>query len=291
MIVREPVVADRFYPADADRCRTDLSSLLAHGPSDGASPGRKYGGIVPHAGWTFSGAVAARVFRMLADSVTPDVVVLFGSVHRYTGPKAALFSSGRWETPLGAVDVDARLADRLLGQTNLIVDDVHAHTDEHSIEVQMPFVKHLFPSAKVLPIMVPPGSDAPEVGEALARTLDAYGYDAIVIGSTDLTHYGPQYGFVPHGVGCVGNAWAKDVNDQRFIDLVCSMSAQKVVGEAIEHRNACSAGAVAAALRAALALGASTATLVSQTTSAEVVTAQGAAAPENSVGYAGFVFG
>ncbi len=290
MIVREPVVAGRFYPAHPDRCLADLASLLGNLGPVGSISTRFYGGIVPHAGWAFSGAVAARVFRMLADAANPDVIVLFGSVHRYTGRRAALFSSGRWETPIGPVDVDERLAERLLGQTNLLVADVHAHTDEHSIEVQMPFVKHLFPAARVLPIMVPPTPDAHEVGEAVARALNTYIYKAIVVGTTDLTHYGPQYGFVPHGIGPAGNRWAKDVNDQRFIDLVCDLKAEHVVAEAAEHRNACSAGAVAASLRATLTLGASEATLVARTTSADILASRGTGGAENSVGYAGFVF-
>ena len=77
----------------------------------------------------------------------------------------------------------------------------------------MPFVKHLFPEAKVVPLMVPPVSTADEVGEAVARTLEAYDYDAVIIGTTDLTHYGPNYGFTPQGVGSKGNAWAKEVRE------------------------------------------------------------------------------
>jgi MEMO1 family protein len=292
MIVREPIVAGRFYAAHPDRCQAELADLLAQGWSvnPNAPQRRLLGGIVPHAGWAFSGAVAARVFRALATTHKPKVIVLFGSVHSYRGQKAALFSSGRWETPIGPVVVDARLAERVLGHTNQIIADVHAHEDEHSIEVQMPFIRHLFPDALVLPVMVPPTASAHEVGEAVARTLDVYQYDALVVGTTDLTHYGPRYGLTAHGVGREGNTWAKDTNDRRFLDLVLDLRATEVVAEAARHKNACSAGAVAATIRCAVALGATEATVLAHTSSSEVAELLSLGEQEDSVGYAGIVF-
>lgn len=201
-----------------------------------------------------------------------------------------MFADGRWESPIGAVEIDTRLAERILGQTNLIVDDPYAHTDEHSIEVQIPFVAHLFPGVKVVPIMVPAVDKAHEVGEAVGRTLLAYDYDALVIGTTDLTHYGPNYGFTPQGIGSKGNRWAKDVNDKPFIELICAMRGADVVGEAREHSNACSSGATAATLGATALLGASNGVLLEHTSSAEVL---GEARPgecTDSVGYAGILF-
>jgi AmmeMemoRadiSam system protein B len=201
-----------------------------------------------------------------------------------------MFCAGRWETPLGPVEVDTRLTERILGHTNLILDDPYAHEDEHSIEVQMPFVKHLFPEAKVVPITVPAVQTAHEVGEAVGRTLTVYDYDALIVGTTDLTHYGPGYGFVPHGIGAKGNTWAKEENDRRFIDLVCSMKAKKLVPEATDHRNACGGGAAAATLAAVTSLGATTGVLLAHTTSSEVLAAQAPAEMCDSVGYAGIVF-
>jgi len=89
------------------------------------------------------------------------------------------------------------------------------------------------------------------------RTLFSYDYEALVIGTTDLTHYGPSYGFAPRGVGAKGNAWAKDVNDKSFIDLVCAMRGADIVREARERQNACGSGATAATIGAAATLGAS----------------------------------
>lgn len=305
MMIREPVVAGQFYAEQADRCRAELKQLLGEVSSVNGPVGRRLiGGLVPHAGWTCSGAVAATVFRALAVSratresrgerssrtASPEVIVLFGGVHRHRGREAAMFGSGRWETPLGPIEVDSRLAERILGHTNLIVEDPYAHEDEHSLEVQMPFVKHLFPQAKIVPLMVPVVKTAHEVGEAVGRTLTAYGYDALIVGTTDLTHYGPHYGFVPHGIGAKGNTWAKEVNDRRFIDLVCKLKTSEVVAEATERKNACSSGATAATLAAVNALGATEGILLQHTTSGEVLGARTEEEMADSVGYAGIVF-
>ncbi len=290
MRIREPVVAGRFYAAFPDACTKDVTRLLTGAPSDVTASEPLLGGLVPHAGWMCSGAVAARVFKTLAAQCDPDVIVLFGGVHRHRGREAALFGSGRWQTPVGPAEIDDRLAERLLGQTNLIVDDPYAHEQEHSIEVQVPFIVHLFPQAKIVPIMVPPSATAHEVGQAVGRTIEAYNYNALIVGTTDLTHYGPSYDFLPKGGGEAALAWAKQENDRRFIDLVLDMREADVVDEASENRNACSSGATAATLGAVKVLGASSGTLLEHTTSGEVL--HGGTGSENadSVGYAGIIF-
>lgn len=292
MRVREPVVAGQFYPADPERCRLDVEDLVRAASTASAIPLDRTpaGGLVPHAGWVYSGSVAAAVLTRLAAARQPGVIVLFGGVHRSRGRQAAMFGDGRWETPLGPVTVDARLAERVLGHSNLILEDPYAHEDEHSIEVQMPLVARLFPKARVLPIMVPPIPDAHQVGEAVARTLNAYHYDALIVGTTDLTHYGPAYGFTPRGMGSAARTWAKEENDRRFISLVCHMNEQEVVPEAVTRRNACSGGATAATIAACRKLGATSGILLQHTTSAEVTLARFGSEAEDSVGYAGIIF-
>jgi len=289
-MIREPIVAGQFYEAKPDRCRAAVERLFA-GVGPVSSPtGCWYGGLVPHAGWVCSGAVVARVLATLAANRTPSVIVLFGGVHRYRGRLAAMFSHGRWETPLGPIEIDSRLAERVAGHTNLIADDPYAHEEEHSIEVQLPLIKHVFPDVKIVPIMVPVMGAAHEVGEAVVRTLSSYEYDALIVGTTDLTHYGPRYGFTPEGVGAKANAWAKDVNDKRFVDLMCQLQHDKLVAEASRYRNACSSGAAAATLGAVRALGATEGVLLEHTSSSEVLTGKSPEEMSDSVGYAGVVF-
>lgn len=299
MQIREPSVAGQFYPANPDQCRADIIAMLEAKPFPTQGAGQVefqdikttlLGGVVPHAGWGCSGSIAARVFRVLHEHRTPEVMVLFGGVHRYRGKEAAAFGSGRWSTPLGTVEVDQRLVERILGHTNLIVDDPYAHEGEHSLEVQMPFVRYLFPDVKVVPIMVPVGTSALDVGDAVGRTLKAYQYDALIVGTTDLTHYGPRYGFTPHGEGAEANRWAKNENDTRFLDLLCRMRADELVAEARKRRNACNSGAAVATIKAVQVLGAQRGVLLEHATSAETARVDEFTEPSDSVGYAGLVF-
>jgi hypothetical protein len=291
MMIREPIVAGTFYPADAAACRRDAAALVEGLSSDDVTAGRTLtAGLVPHAGWVYSGRTAARVFRALAAGRSPAVVVLLGGVHRYLGREAAIFPSGRWETPIGGLEIDARLCERILGHTNIILEDPHAHDEEHSLEVQAPLVKHFFPQARIVPIMVPPGEHARSVGESVAGTIQAYKYDAVVVGTTDLTHYGPRYGLVGHGIGAAGHRWAKEENDTRMIALIREMAIDRIVPEALQHKNACSSGAVAATAAAAMKLGATEGILLDHTSSSEVILGRTAQPAEDSVGYAGFVF-
>ncbi len=287
MMIREPAQAGSFYPQSAEECRAEVERLAVPSDRCAVGAGRLLGGIVPHAGWTFSGAVAGQVFATLAQFRQPSVVVLLGAVHNRRGKNAWLFGSGRWESPLGPVRVDERLAERICGHTSLIVDDPYAHEKEHSIEVQIPLCQQAMPDAAIVPIMVPPDAAALEVGEAVARTIEAYQYDAVVVGTTDLTHYGPSYGMVTKGRGLEGINWAKEVNDRRMIELMLALADDRIVDEAAEHHNACGAGAVAATISAVKQLGATRATLLAHTTSYEVLPSRVA---DDSVGYAGVVF-
>lgn len=296
MMIREPAVAGTFYPSQPDQCLAQLQACLQSSERGGVEPGGDpeqrsvIGGIAPHAGWQFSGTLAGHLFREVAQSGRPGVVVLFGAVHVPHGARASLFPSGAWETPLGLARVEGRLAERLLGQTGLLDADPHAHEHEHSIEVLVPFVQHLLPNALIVPIMVPPNDQAVPLGQAVARTCKAYGVDAVFIGSTDLTHYGPSYGFVPKGVGPAGLTWAQEVNDRRIIDLILDMRADEVVREAAANHNACGAGAIAATIAACESYGATQGTLLEHTTSTEVLGQTMAEPPRDAVGYAAVAF-
>jgi len=177
----------------------------------------------------------------------------------------------------------------VLDACDAAVDDPHAHETEHSIEVQMPMIAFAFGDVPVVPIMIPPGPCALSVGEAVGKVLAADKRDAVIVGTTDLTHYGPGYGFTPQGVAAEAFTWAKEENDRRFIELMCAMAGDQVVAEAGERRNACSSGAVAATIGAAKTLGATKGTLLAHTTSREVLGQSGRALPVDSVGYAGVV--
>ncbi len=289
MTVRRPIVSGQFYPSGRGACLDQIRQCIPEDVSTGELPSALFGGIVPHAGWTFSGPTAARVFAAIAARKTPKTVVLFGADHARASRAAAVYPGGAWSSPLGDVEVDEPLAERVGASSPIVVEDALAHGREHSIEVQIPFVQHFWPEAKILPIIVAPGKDAPEVGRVVAQAL-ADG-EAVLLGSTDLTHYGPNYGFTPQGIGQEALDWAKNVNDKKLIDTILERKAEEIVPEAAASRSACGAGAIAATVAGCNQLGANQAVLLEHTTSYEVARRFMDESATMAVGYAGIVFG
>jgi AmmeMemoRadiSam system protein B len=286
--LREPVMADRFYPGSPEACQADVELYCRLEPGDLESvhaPAR--GGIVPHAGWMCSGRVAGRVFAVLQRAASPNTIVFFGTMHRVRGRMARVQAEGQWATPLGPLDIDEGLAREVVACSDLVTDDPEAHLDEHSLEVQTPFIKHLFPDVRILPILMPPVPEALAIGRSIGAVLASVGYETVAIGSTDLTHYGPAYGFVPQGGGDEGFDWARDVNDRRLLDRMLGFKAEEVVPEVVRHHNACGPGAIAATMAAVERLGASRAALLVHTTSREVLQDRSFG---GAVGYAGVVY-
>ncbi len=281
-IERAAAFAGHFYPGDASACRGAVDRLQ---PDEG--PDAAKGAIVPHAGWVYSGATAALSWAAIA-AAQPETVVIFGAMHRRDRNMASLFSSGVWATPLGRVRVDDGLARRFSGCT-YIREDLRPHADEHSIEVQLPFLQALLPEAAIVPINVRPGPEAVEVGRYCGAAAADRGGAVAFVGSTDLTHYGPAFGFEPHGRGAEGIRWAKDVNDRRFVDFIAQMDTGGVLADAVENRSACGAGAVAATIAAMMELGQDRYVELRHTTSAEIE-GVGEPDPVNSVGYEAGVF-
>lgn len=289
MHVRKPVVAGQFYPGERETCRTEIHECLpARVPEEGI-PQSLIGGLVPHAGWTFSGALAALVFATIKHRRGPvGTFVICGAAHGYFGAKPAVDGSDAWETPLGRIAVNAELRQALLDSGTADVD-VSAHRYEHSIEVQVPFIQHLFPDARLVPIIVPANESALPLGEALVRSAAAGG-SVVYLGSTDLTHYGPRYGFTPMGVGADALQWASDVNDRQFLDLALRLEPERLLANALENGNACGPGAAAAVVTSAKQLGVRQGVLLAHTTSNEVMLRKMGTTSRDSVGYAAVVF-
>ena len=280
--IRPPRYAGRFYPSDTAACRREAEALLA-----GAASQVARGAVTPHAGWIYSGSAAAKAIAAIADG-KPETVIIFGAVHSAVSHDAAVYPTGAWETPLGTVAVDEQLA-TLLAKVRGVATDARAHSYEHSIEVELPLLICAAPGVRIVPLMVNFGPAAARVGREVADAAERSGRRVAFLASTDLTHYGPAFGFEPAGRGPRGFRWAKDVNDRRFIHRIAAVDADGIVPEAERHHNACGAGAVAALLGAMQALGATTYTELEHTTSAEV---KGAAESDalNSVGYEAGIF-
>jgi AmmeMemoRadiSam system protein B len=291
MQTRKPIVAGQFYPAQHNACVDEITECLEARTINGTVPETIVAGIVPHAGWVFSGSLAAMVFSAIKqqhDNV--HTFVIFGAAHGYYGASPAVYDAGCWITPLGEVEIDGKLAVAVLESTEAVRDST-AHRTEHSIEVQVPFIQHLFSGAKILPILVPPTEPAVELGTSIGDIISRRENEKIIcIGSTDLTHYGPRYGFTPMGTGREALRWADDVNDREFIDLALKLEPKRMLESAAENYNACGAGAAAATVAAAKKLGRTEALLLAHTNSNEVMLHKMGTTSTDSVGYAAIIF-
>ncbi|MGO8704451.1 MAG: AmmeMemoRadiSam system protein B [Candidatus Brocadiia bacterium] len=283
--VRMPVRVGQFYEASPTVLKQAALEYAA-GYKPPKELGTLVGGVVPHAGWMYSGRTAAKVFATLA-AAKPEAYVLLGAVHQWHGRKGGIFPSGSWLTPLGELPVDADLASAILEAAHgSILSSAAAHDMEHSIEVQLPFIQALSPGAQIVPIAVPPVPEAAGMGEAVAAAVGKVSKRVMVVASTDLTHYGMDYGTPDHGPLSKAMGWMH-ANDRRVISLAESLKAEEIVAEAREHFNACGPGALAAATAAARAMGATAGRVLEYTTSAEVLNELDA---DRAVGYVGMVF-
>lgn len=289
MTVRQPVRAGSFYESSPDACRSHARKLLdsARPPRD--LPATLYGGLVPHAGWAFSGRLAAETFKTLHAARPIETIVIFGADHVGIAASGEVYAEGAWRTPLGDVPVAEDVADAILAADGSLRADADAHGYEHSIEVQVPLIAALAPDARIVPIAVPPGDVAVDVGRTVGKVLAERFADAYVVGSTDLTHHGGHFPS-PGGRGARGVEWTRR-NDQRMLDLVEAMEGGAIVHEAVERGNACGAGALAAAIEAARQMGASRGVVLEYTNSYEVIHEKYPDEPDDTtVGYASAVF-
>jgi AmmeMemoRadiSam system protein B len=285
---RPAALAGTWYPSDESACRDAVASLLRRAPTADVD-GPLLGGVVPHAGWDFSGPTAAAVYRALRDDHAIETIVVLGAVHRHRVDAAAVWTGDAWETPLGLLPVNVHLARAVLdaaGPSARADDRAHV-AGENSIELQTALLRGILPQARFLPVMVPPsGETAVRFGRALAVACRDVADDVVVVASTDLTHYG-YGGWSPAGTGAKALRWVREENDRRFLDLVTSLDAEAIVPEAATNLNACGAGATAAAVAAVREMGAAEGILLQYTTSHDVLPDYG---DDRFVGYAGVVF-
>ena len=211
------------------------------------------GGIVPHAGWYFSGEIACQVYTFLSKA-QPDIVVVFGKHLSVSSPRSIMVD-GLWETPLGDIRIESEIASVLVDEYDFVVETCSRFEEDNTIEVQLPFIKYFFPEARLLPMGMPPTPESLDIARRTGALCMSKGLKVIAVGSTDLTHYGPNYGFMPAGFGEKALKWAYH-NDERVIKRMCAMDAFGVIEEALAHHNACCPGACASAITMAKKMGA-----------------------------------
>jgi len=214
--------------------------------------------IVPHAGYKYSGPVAAHSYYKLASAGILESIIILGPNHTGLGSGVSTMTEGDWSTPLGDVPVDADLAREIADSSDLVDVEDEAHRNEHSIEVQLPFLQFIYPRRfKFVPIcmMLQDLKTSIEVGEAIAKAAEKHG--AAVLASSDWTHYEPQE-----------EAQSKD---KQALEAALQMN-EKKFQEIIEERSvsACGYGPVTAMIHAAKVRGARSGNLLSYQTSGDV---------------------
>ncbi|MFO8133350.1 MAG: AmmeMemoRadiSam system protein B, partial [Thermoplasmatota archaeon] len=279
---RKPAEAGRFYESDTAGLREQIAGCFTDERGPGSVPevthgrGDVKGCIVPHAGYPFSGPIAAHTYDAVARDGMPERFVILGPNHTGYGAPVAMMSQGAWDTPLGSVSLDGKTGEMLREAAD---EDRVAHMHEHSIEVQLPFLQFLCDDVRFVPVCLArqDQATAEKLGKAIA------GVDALPVASTDFSHAGMGYGRRPPMDVAVQD-WARQ-QDEKAIDSIQSMDVERFLDTVRrENISMCGYGAVAAVMYAAVENGAATAELLAYGTSYEVH-------PGSScVGYAAMVF-
>jgi len=246
--MRPPAVAGQFYPGSAAQLGRQLDELM---PPEEEMP--VIGGVVPHAGYIYSGRIAAAVHSRLPKRET---YVILGPNHHGIGSPVAL-SRDSWRTPLGVVSPDLELADLLAG--SIIDQDETAHQHEHSIEVQIPFLQRRFGDIRILAISMGMQDEetASEVGEEIAQAALKLKRDCTVIASSDFTHYEPR-------------DVARKV-DSQLIEAILNMDIPQIYSRVYRYNaSSCGIGPIASTIAASRLLGATSGKLLCYGTSGDV---------------------
>src|SRR5438132_998533 len=252
-MVRRAAVAGSWYPGTAAALAAAVDRHLSATTRDVA--GDLVALIAPHAGLMYSGPVAAHAYRLLHGRAF-DVAVLVGPSH-FVAFDGVSVSTDDFETPLGAAVVDGECAAALVGAGSVVRTYPLAHAREHSLEMQLPFLRHLAPDVPIVPLVMghQTASTAEALGDALTRVLR--GRRALIVASTDLSHY--------------HDAVTAAALDRIVIDCVARFDADALQA-ALEARpdHACGGGPAVAVMRAARALGASDAVVLQYADSGDV---------------------
>ncbi|MBU7043096.1 MAG: AmmeMemoRadiSam system protein B [Theionarchaea archaeon] len=264
-MIRRSVVAGTFYPGTHDQLHETVQSYFntLGGLPEPGTP-RSIGGLVPHAGYLYSGQVAAYTFHAFRKQL-PETFIIMGPNHTGLGSGVAIMTFGSWETPLGTIEIDSEMAKQLYEACEIMDDDKTAHSREHSIEVQLPFLQYIGGKTFVPISMGMQDSDsAQEVGEAIATVCKNRSVGILV--SSDLTHFGAGYGFVPSVDDPL--KWMECV-DTEILTAITSLSPERIY-KAAKETTACGYGCIASMIIACKSLGLTTGSILEYRTSYDV---------------------
>ena len=265
--IRRAVVAGMFYEATLDALKKQIESCFKHELGPGELPKTSterlkisIGYVVPHAGYMYSGPIAAHAYYKIASEGIADTYIIIGPNHSGIGASVSLYPEGEWITPLGSVKIDSELVQEIVNNSRFASLDTHAHEQEHSVEVQIPFLQYIT-NKEFRIVAITMMYQVPEVAKDLAnaihKAVSKLGRDVVVLASTDLTHY------EPHDIAVK--------KDRLVIDRVLNLDSEGlyrvVMGREISM---CGVGPVMTLIEYAKLVGASRAELLKYATSGDV---------------------
>jgi len=276
---RKPCVADAFYAGNKAELTSQISECFTHRFGPGSIPTPElhgqhsiFGIVSPHAGYLYSGPVAANGYSRLAADGPPDVFVILGPNHTGQGSGLSMQTEGAWETPMGLAVIDSDLAKKIQTANGLIDVDEEAHRNEHSIEVQLPFIQFMFKDARFVPIcmMIQDLKTSREIAKTIVE--QATGRNAVIIASSDFTHYEPQE--------------AATKKDKKAIDAILKLDDEALNELGEENRvTLCGYGPITTLIAAAKIRGNVRAELLAHRTSGDITGDNSAV-----VGYSSLIF-
>jgi len=257
-MLRQPAVAGRFYPDDAGELAQQVASFCVteSTPEKAEPPRRAMACLVPHAGYRFSGHVAGAVYARIA---LPRRILMLGPRHYPRGQAQAILSEGAWQTPLGRAEIDTELAAQLKRACPSLAEDSVAHSREHALEVQLPFLQHLMGDFRFVPIALGTVdfTELETLGRAIAEVLSAQTEAVLMIASSDMNHYESDA--------------VTRIKDRKALDRIVALDPRGLL-EAVrkEGVSMCGVGPAVSVLTAARRLGATRAELIHYATSGDV---------------------
>jgi len=275
MTLRKSSLAEGWYPQDPEEIIRFLSAFKT---SQYEGPVRAV--IAPHAGWFYSGKIAAKAVSCLDRGI--ETLALIGG-HLPPCQRPLFAMEDAVQTPLGRMALDTGLRDAMIAG----VQGQEDKFQDNTVEVLLPMARFFFPEAALLWMRLPDDMSSLDVGKALAVEACRQQRNLAVLASADLTHYGPNYGFTSKGTGEEALKWVREVNDRRLIEAVESGNHEEVLIRARSEGSTCSAGAILGAMGFAQASGIGPAKLLEYGTSAD---AEKAAPKVSFVSYASFRF-
>jgi AmmeMemoRadiSam system protein B len=277
--IRKPAVAGSFYAGNSKSLNIQIENCFLHRIGPGEIPlvntkkeNNIIGLISPHAGYMYSGPVAANGFYKIASDGKPDTIIILGPNHRGFGENISIMVEGRWETPLGELEIATDIAENILKNSKIIKNDKKAHQYEHSIEVQLPFIQYIFgKNIKFIPICMTRQDINTDIEIAQSICSSIVDKNVLIIASSDFTHYEPQ-------------KYAENI-DKQAINAILEFNPKKLY-DIIYRQNLtmCGPGPITVMLIVCKTLGAKKAELLKYATSGDV-----SGMVDQVVGYASIV--